>query len=141
MLTMTRAAALATLAVLPLVLLAACADSPSAATPVAAATAPAAPTVPPTTRVIVTQAPPTTGTPAPTATSEYPKWVPKSSVDRRYTRYVDGDRMVMLAPGVYAEAPPDGVLGTADDYSAYLGNCTAIKRYSSQHPGGSTCWG
>ncbi|MDQ0377943.1 hypothetical protein [Amycolatopsis thermophila] len=49
--------------------------------------------------------------------------------------------MVMLAPGVYAEPPPDGVLGTLDDYSAYLGNCTAIKRYSELHPGGSTCWG
>ncbi|NMI01873.1 hypothetical protein [Pseudonocardia acidicola] len=48
--------------------------------------------------------------------------------------------MVMLAPGVYAEAPPDGVLGTAEDYTSYLGSCTAIKRYVRQHPGGYTCW-
>ncbi len=48
--------------------------------------------------------------------------------------------MVMLAPGVYAEPSPDGVLGTLDDYSSYLGSCTAIKRYSETHPGGHTCW-
>ncbi|MFI7115285.1 hypothetical protein [Amycolatopsis sp. NPDC049868] len=79
---------------------------------------------------------PTTSTPP----SEYPKFVPKSKVDKRYTQYVDGDKMVMLAPGVYAEPSPDGVLGTLEDYSSYLGNCTAIKRYSETHPGGHTCW-
>lgn len=72
--------------------------------------------------------------------SEYPKFVPKSKVDKRYTQYVDGDKMVMLAPGVYAEPSPDGVLGRLEDYSSYLGNCTAIKRYSETHPGGHTCW-
>ncbi|MER7862940.1 hypothetical protein ABTX61_27840 [Amycolatopsis japonica] len=66
--------------------------------------------------------------------------MPKSKVDKRYTQYVDGDKMVMLAPGVYAEPSPDGVLGRLEDYSSYLGNCTAIKRYSETHPGGHTCW-
>jgi hypothetical protein len=82
----------------------------------------------------------TSTTASPTPVSEYPKFVPKSKVDSRYSQWITGDRMVMLAPGVYAEAPPDGVLGTSDDYSAYLGSCTAIKRYSETHRGGSTCW-
>jgi hypothetical protein len=91
--------------------------------------------------------PASTSSPGPTSTntptspaSEYPKFVPKSKIDKRYTQFVQGDKMVMLAPGVYAEPSPDGVLGTLDDYSAYLGNCTAIKRYSETRPGGHTCW-
>ncbi|WP_340683734.1 hypothetical protein LCL61_35175 [Amycolatopsis coloradensis] len=60
--------------------------------------------------------------------------------DQHKHECVEGDKMVMLAPGVYAEPSPDGVLGSLDDYSSYLGNCTAIKRYSETHPGGHTCW-
>ncbi len=71
---------------------------------------------------------------------EYPKVVSRSEIDDRYVAYLDGDEFVMLAPGVYSEMPPDGVLGTREDYSAYFGNCTAIERYSQQYPGGHTCW-
>lgn len=79
--------------------------------------------------------------PAPsTSSGEYPKYVKRSEVDYRYTHFMQGDRFVMLAPGVYAEAPPDGQLGTLDDYTSFFGSCTAIKRYSQLHPGGNTCW-
>ncbi|RSM62897.1 hypothetical protein DMH03_12645 [Amycolatopsis sp. WAC 01376] len=100
-----------------------------------------------TSSAVTTSTRPPSSNPTPTSTiisttqpSEYPKFVPKSKVDKRYTQYVTGDKMVMLAPGVYAEPSPDAVLGTLDDYSSYLGNCTAIKRYSETHPGGHTCW-
>jgi hypothetical protein len=123
-------------------LLTACAGSPSAAPPTAVRevtiSAAAAPTF--TTPTLPTLAVKPSTAASPTTTSEYPKFVAKSTVDSRYSQWVKVDRMVMLAPGVYAEAPPDGVLGTLDDYSAYLGSCTAIKRYSETHRGGSTCW-
>src|SRR4051794_28984273 len=67
-----------------------------------------------------------------TTANTYPRWVAKADVDPRYTHGIQGDRMVMLAPGVYAEAPPDGVLGTAADYTSYRGNCTTIQRYIRQ---------
>ncbi|MEV5298354.1 hypothetical protein [Amycolatopsis methanolica] len=62
-------------------------------------------------------------------------------MDKRYFSNYSGDKVLMLAPGDYAEAPPDGQLGALDDYTAYRGNCSAIKRYSETRPGGSTCWG
>ncbi|MFI5558012.1 hypothetical protein ACIA2T_01925 [Amycolatopsis japonica] len=37
---------------------------------------------------------PTTSTP----TSEYPKFVPKAKVDKRYTQYVDGDKTLFRNP-------------------------------------------
>ncbi|WP_372659904.1 hypothetical protein [Amycolatopsis kentuckyensis] len=86
-----------------------------------------------------------TSAPAPTtaaAAAEFPKFVPKSKIDKRYASSMAGDQVVQLAPGVYAEAVPGGELGTLDDYSGLTGNCAAIKRYTEAHPkaGGSTCW-
>lgn len=95
-------------------------------------------TVPASATTVTVTAPPATTAAA--TTSEYPKWVAKSEVDPHYTQFIEDDRLVMLAPGVYAEAPADGKLGTREDYSAYLGECTAINRYSEQYPGGHTCW-
>jgi hypothetical protein len=71
---------------------------------------------------------------------EFPKIVSRNEIDPRYVTYDDAAEFVMLAPGVYAEIPADGVLGTLSDYSSYFGECTAIHRYSEQYPGGSTCW-
>jgi len=73
-------------------------------------------------------------------TGEYPKVVPRDEIDDRYVAYNDDTEFVMLAPGVYAEMPADGVLGVLSDYSSYFGECTAIHRYAQQYPGGSTCW-
>lgn len=101
--------------------------------------------------VTVTQPPETvtetvtaTGEPIDTQTTEptgeYPKIVSRAQIDERYVAYTDDAEFVMLAPGVYAEMPADGVLGTPSDYSSYFGECTAVNRYAEKYPGGSTCW-
>lgn len=81
---------------------------------------------------------------ASSGTGEYPKKVALSELDYRYAHWLGSGRgtkyAVQLAPGVYAEMPADGNVGTAADYSSYVGSCTSIKRYSAQYPGGSTCW-
>jgi hypothetical protein len=113
----------------------------SSATPTAAPV-----TVVSTVTVTATPAAPVSSSaPAPTtaaAAAEFPKFVPKSKIDKRYASSMAGDQVVQLAPGVYAEAVPGGELGTLDDYRGLTGNCAAIKRYTEAHPeaGGSTCW-
>lgn len=79
-------------------------------------------------------------TPSTAPTGEYPKVVSRTDIDERYVAYNDAPTFVMLAPGVYADMPADGVLGTLADYSSYFGECTAINRYSELYPGGSTRW-
>lgn len=101
---------------------------------------------PPTTTVTETVTrPPSTVTETVTVSpakpaGEYPKFVDAKSVDPRFTQYSKLDRLVQLAPGVYAEPSASGELGTLEDYSSYLGLCVDVKRYSREHPGGNTCW-
>jgi hypothetical protein len=120
-----------------------CAGSPSAAPPTAVREVTISTATPPTftTPTLPTLAVKTSTAASPATAGEYPKFVPKSTVDSRYSQWAKGDRMVMLAPGVYSEATPDGVMGTLDDYSTYVGSCTAIKRYTESHlEHGHACW-
>ncbi|MFE5568916.1 hypothetical protein ACFQ68_28300 [Amycolatopsis japonica] len=121
----------------PLAVLSACSTAPDQRTASPATVVITTTVAPPPVTVTVSASPASSAA----AQGEYPKFVPKSSVDKRYFSNYSGDKVVMLAPGVYAEAPPDGQLGALDDYTAYRGNCSAIKRYSETRPGGSTCWG
>ncbi|GGU59504.1 hypothetical protein [Lentzea flava] len=75
-----------------------------------------------------------------TASSEYPRLVDAAQIDPRFTYYSKLPSLVQLAPGVYAEPPADGNLGSVEDYSSYLGLCVDVNRQAEKYPGGSTCW-
>jgi predicted small lipoprotein YifL len=71
---------------------------------------------------------------------EFPKFVDAKSVDWRFTAYIKSPRLVQLAPGVYAEPPASGEIGTLDDYTSYFGLCVDTNRYRQAHGGAGTCW-
>jgi hypothetical protein len=114
----------------------------SSGTPTAAAPVTVVSTVTVTATPTVAAPTPTAAPTTAAAAAEFPKFVPKSKIDKRYASSMGGDQVVQLAPGVYAEAVPGGELGTLEDYRGLTGNCAAIKRYTEAHPeaGGSTCW-
>ncbi|MDQ0382018.1 hypothetical protein [Amycolatopsis thermophila] len=73
--------------------------------------------------------------------SEYPRFAMKSTLDPRTAARLSGDPVIMLAPGVYAEAEAGRPIGTPSDYRDYVGECAAVSRYAQEHPGRTVaCW-
>ena len=71
----------------------------------------------------------------------YPKVVPASDVPDQMQNYVDGSKMIAVAPGVWTQYVFGVSAKEAASDGAFIGYCAAVAKARELHShNGSTCW-